>query len=442
MISLDKLDTPITEEQRQVLRPVLESLQGNILHGHKRERAVHLFFRFQAGRQQEVRARLRDIARDGTVTSSWHQDKDRPGLFCSVFLSAAGYRYLDPRLVVGFSAEFQNGMKGARESLRDDPTLWEPDYAHDFHAMVLLACSHPQTLCQAAQEMQRHFTPVTDYPRKEEWGKVIRVNGKGVEHFRYADGISQPLFFQKDIERYRQQSALEWDPSAGPSLVLVPDPNGGEHDFGSYLVFRKLEQNVWGFFREVGKLANELGVDPNLAGAFAIGRFQDSTPVVLQDTDGRPDDHLSNFSFSSDPEGRKCPYHAHIRKLNPRDDVASARDRRIARRGITYGERAPDLSDLPAHGVGLLFMCFQRDIKWQFEFLQSRWANNTNFLRENTGVDPMIGHIGAGKPVPQKWPPSWGAPRAAHQPVNFGSFVTLRGGEYFFAPSINFLKNL
>jgi Dyp-type peroxidase family len=297
-------------------------------------------------------------------------------------------------------------------------------------------------LGQAAQEIQRHFAPVTLYPRTEEWGKVIRVNCRGVEHFGYADGISQPLFFQKDLERGKQQSVTEWDPSAGPSLVLVQDPHGGEYDFGSYLVFRKLEQNVWGFFQEIEKLAEELGLAPTLAGAFAIGRFQDSTPVVLHGTDGRPDDHLSNFSFSSDPEGRKCPYHAHIRKLNPRDDVASSRDRRIARRGITYGERAPDLRDQPTHGVGLLFMCYQRDIKRQFEFLQSRWANNANFLRENTGVDPMLGHMSVRKPVPQKWPPSWGAPRAAHQPVNFGNFVTLRGGEYFFAPSITFLKNL
>jgi hypothetical protein len=87
-------------------------------------------------------------------------------------------------------------------------------------------------------------------------------------------------------------------------------------------------------------------------------------------------------------------------------------------------------------------MCYQSDIKRQFEFLQSRWANNTNFLREHTGVDPMIGRIGIGKPVAQRWPTPWGAPRAKHQPFNFGSFVTFRGGEYFFAPSIRFLKGL
>ena len=96
---------------------------------------------------------------------------------------------------------------------------------------------------------------------------------------------------------------------------------------------------------------------------------------------------------------------------------------------------------MPREGVGLLFMCYQRDIKNQFESLQFLQANNTNFFQDNTGVDPVIGRMGW-EPPPQKWPPEWDTPRAEQQPFSFGGFVTLKGGEYFFAPSMSFLKNL
>jgi len=107
---------------------------------------------------------------------------------------------------------------------------------------------------------------------------------------------------------------------------------------------RKLEQNVKGFVGAVTALAGKLGLDAysaetgvdgtELAGAFAIGRFRDGTPVVVQKIPGLHEDDQFNFSFSDDPEGGRCPYHAHIRKLNPRDDASHARQHRIARRGI------------------------------------------------------------------------------------------------------------
>ncbi len=73
---------------------------------------------------------------------------------------------------------------------------------------------------------------------------------KSIEHFGYTDSLSQPLFFQSDLEWERQQGERThvWDPGAGPDLVLVPDPYGREGcDSGSYLVFRKLEQHVRAF---------------------------------------------------------------------------------------------------------------------------------------------------------------------------------------------------
>jgi deferrochelatase/peroxidase EfeB len=178
-----------------------------------------------------------------------------------------------------------------------------------------------------------------------------------------------------------------------------------------------------------------------------MGRFQDGTPVALHDAAGWPGDHNDFNFFDNDRDGQKCPYHAHIRKVNARDDTANSRQRQIVRRGITYGERVkepkddPSPAEMPTGGVGLLFMCYQKDIKKQFEFLYFRQANNVNFVREKTGIDPVIGQMQKAQPQ-QQWPVAWGAPQSEQQPCSFGGFVTPRGAEYLFAPSISFLKKL
>jgi deferrochelatase/peroxidase EfeB len=127
------------------------------------------------------------------------------------------------------------------------------------------------------------------------------------------------------------------------------------------------------------------------------------------------------------------------------------RSRRITRRGITYGTRAkhPDddqsLNDLPIGGVGLLFMCFQASITDQFAFMQQSWVNSEGFLLPQTGVDPVIAQAPAAPaPIPQTWHPEFGNPSPLAPTVgfSFGQFVTLKGGEFFFAPSIPFLKGL
>jgi deferrochelatase/peroxidase EfeB len=86
-------------------------------------------------------------------------------------------------------------------------------------------------------------------------------------------------------------------------------------------------------------------------------------------------------------------------------------------------------------------MCFQSNIARQFGFLQKNWANNLDFVQPATGLDPVIGQKAAGEPpLAQQWPPQWG--QQGKQPFDFGGFVTMKGGEFFFAPSIAFLRQL
>ncbi|MCX7325516.1 MAG: hypothetical protein NTZ14_14020 [Hyphomicrobiales bacterium] len=137
----------------------------------------------------------------------------------------------------------------------------------------------------------------------------------------------------------------------------------------------------------------------------AVGRFEDGTPFIMQQTDGLGP--ANDFNDNSDPKGAMCPFRSHIRKTNPRGEsavkraqfgvtVASERGHIMARRGITHGERTQDadkqfLDLVPTKDVGLLFMAYMSSIENQFEFTQATWANNTGFVAPNSGLDPVLG---------------------------------------------------
>ena len=76
-----------------------------------------------------------------------------------------------------------------------------------------------------------------------------------------------------------------------------------------------------------------------------------------------------------------------------------------------------------------------RSVANQFAFIQKMWVNNAEFVRPGTGTDPVIGQ---GPASTQNLPRAWGS--AATAGFDFGGFVTLKGGEFFFAPSIPFLR--
>ena len=53
-----------------------------------------------------------------------------------------------------------------------------------------------------------------------------------------------------------------------------------EDGYCSYMVFRKLEQNVKKFRKSAGDLANLLNIDADGAAALAVGRHRDATPAI------------------------------------------------------------------------------------------------------------------------------------------------------------------
>ena len=113
---------------------------------------------------------------------------------------------------------------------------------------------------------------------------------------------------------------------------------------------------------------------------------------------------------------------------------AREQTRRIARRGITYTN--------DDNTVGLIFMCFQSDIKDQFEFMQRTWANNHNFSKKETGLDPVISQDG-GPQEPNDFP-NWptGYNSKGRRRIRFDEHVKFLGGKYFFTPSMSGLRGL
>lgn len=468
---------------------LLSTVQGNILKGHGRNHTANIFIEFHADHVQAARDWLTTFAAD-TVTSAklqlaqterFKQHKVSGGLFAGLYVSWAGYDYFDVKQrPEGPDSAFALGMKNAK--LEDPPvSKWEATFQDlSIHVMVLLAHHDKDELnaeVTSLLDAVRQLTLPASMPPDDigrflsekigvEYGNAIRnANGDGLEHFGYVDGISQPLFFLDEVRQDRElrapNNAVEaWNPEADTALVLVPDHKDADTQ-GSFYVFRKLEQDVRAFKRAERELALKLGfVDDQLelAGAMLVGRFEDGTPVTMSGADGMiRSGSANNFDYAGDAQAMKCPFHGHIRKTNPRGagvpGVSKEADKQrvMARRGIPYGQRevgtefdcAPEQLPTGA-GVGLLFQSFQADLGRQFEFIQKMWANNVEFPLLNpqvTGLDPLIGQGQSAGARDFVWPNHYDAAPGQTTTLSFPQLVTMKGGEYFFAPSLTTLKS-
>jgi Dyp-type peroxidase family len=446
---------------------MLGELQPNILKAHVRDHLSALFLAF--GDAAEARAFLVSVT--GKMKSAKaHLDevsafKTAGGAgtpYVGVGLTAAGYRALGVDGNMPQDEAFLRGMTaaGTRQQLNDPPrSTFDPGYRGEIHAIVLVGDATDKAMTARRNEILG-LLPDSATVLAEETG-LGRVNarGEGIEHFGYVDGRSQPLFLAEDVdaEKNNTDGINVWNPAAPLDQVLVPDtaaPDPGVH-FGSYFVFRKLEQNVRRFKQAEADLADTLGLtgeDRERAGAMIIGRFEDGTPLTTQREDGAESPVSNNFTYDSDRAALKCPFQAHIRKTNPRgsgnaQDPAAERRHLMARRGVTYGERPDDPNaDVPpaarpSGGVGLLFMAFNSELGNQFEFTQAIWADNPGFpIVEGVtpGLDPVIGQ---GERGSSDYTVEWGgSTQRTAGPVP--QAVTLRGGEYFFMPSLAFLRSL
>jgi len=468
-MSINVHDTGI-DPQDPAYAPLFDNLQGNILKPHGREHALLLLLQLTAD-PQVVSDWLQNLVAAGVITSAsrqaeqtraWREGRGAGETFGSLLLSARGYQTLGvplenlqqlfPEAATPGNGvpvtPFSQGMTQAAATLSDpQQDKWEPVYQQRIDAMLLLADDDASRLEDVRVQVEAGMAGAATVIGEERGRTLRNAEGEPMEHFGFADGISQPLFLSPDLVAARARNGTSyWDPAAPLNLVLLNDPLAPAPDsFGSYLVFRKLEQDVDGFQQARKDLASLLakGSGPSLAGAFAVGRFEDGTPLALSPS--AADNATNNFDYAADARGTRCPFHAHIRKTNPRGGTVATpgptfgdeRTHRIARRGIPYGSAA---NGGHMTSKGLLFMCYQSDISGQFSFMQKLWASNPGFPNPNTALDPLIGEPANGHLPGQVWPAKWGA-AAAEVTFDFRGFVTLKGGEFFFAPSLPFLRN-
>lgn len=447
---------------------LLSDLQGNILKGHGRDYAVHLFLQFKPDQTDALKQWIKNFA--SQVTSAQKQSNEAQiyrtnklkGIttesdpFINFLLTCRGYEALGfaPYQIPG-NEPFRFGMKNnSIKNLLRDPAVeeWETGFQQEIHALLIIANDNLVELLQTANHITQELYLFAQVVHREDGFVLRNETQEPIEHFGFADGVSQPLFLKQDVRKADlRDSFANWDPRAPLSLILAQDPNGKlEDSYGSYLVYRKLEQDVPAFLSAEQLLAEKLNIDRELAGALIMGRFRDGTPVTLSDI---PATITNDFNYSSDVTATKCPFHAHIRKSNPRGDTGrvpssgvteeqaleTEKNHRIARRGINFG--ACDHTQAESTGSGLLFLCFQADITNQFNFIQASWSNINNFVQVNVGPDPVIAQTVPGAERKQKWPLKWGEPETTDQ-FDFQLWVHMKGGEYFFAPSISFLKEL
>lgn len=153
---------------------------------------------------------------------------------------------------------------------------------------------------------------------------------------------------------------------------------------GSFMVFRKLEQDVARWNEFLFERSKALGIKPGLLGARLMGRWKSGCPIQLSpevdDTALGKDEHRNNsfvFNAIGDNLSEKCPVGAHIWKTFLRNDASSAANRdtidqsRILRRGIPYGV---ELDADPNGKRGLLFVSCQSNISLGFRLIQRSWA--------------------------------------------------------------------
>jgi deferrochelatase/peroxidase EfeB len=127
--------------------------------------------------------------------------------------------------------------------------------------------------------------------------------------------------------------------------------------------------------------------------------------------------------------------------MNPRDTglerLTDVNVHRLIRRGTTYGSpydpnALSEEDDKVPRGAYFLFISAKA--MTTIEFLQQEWINDGNFMGLGSERDPIIGlqEDGAMFTVPKE-----PVRRRVH---GIETFNVLRGGEYFFMPSLSALR--
>jgi Dyp-type peroxidase family len=457
---MQTIDNASDDSFRGFDRSELADIQRNTVKALPVDKASYRFIKITnpAGFRAFLAALLKEKAMAGEPTDG----EPSPYLAINIGFTSSGLEQLgvSKDIIDSFPQVFRDGMAARAEQLGDigtaAPQYWDGWLGSvDVHAVLVLSASPAEAL----QKLEKRLGELVEQPRVDcfelldsatgEWARADS-NAPRREHFGFRDGIGQPLVKVKT--KPARNTRMHGAPNvvaAGEFILGYLDEDGSLQNrpcdinlarSGTYMVFRKLAQDVAGFRRFLTK-NGRTEQEKDLLAAQMVGRWQDGTPLAVSPTGGIGD-ATNEFTYEADKDGHKCPFTAHIRRANPRDskDLDEVSRHRIIRRGIPYGPRydaTKEDGQEDDNERGMLFVCFNSRIDLQFEFLQREWINKGDFFGHASAVkDPLVGNneerlsdqfILPGEPVP-----IYDVPR----------FVMLKGGDYFFLPGINALKLL
>lgn len=452
----------------------LSNIQGNILLGYAsfpHARFLYLGIR-SADDARALVQRLLDT--DSITPAQWDAKPDTTLNLALTFNGLRAFGVPEESLAT-FPAEFQDGMKARAKLLGDvgesSPEKWdEPWTTSQVHVLVMIYGKTADVLearCQAFREM----LPSGIEELGHQPAGLLCIDGETTrrEHFGFVDGLSNPSVegvhgegkarAREDIGNpdgkggFRKIPVGEFIlgyPGEGGELAPMPQPSLLAED-ATYLVFRKLEQNVQAYRRyldeQVASFTQALP-DGVPAGATAreflaakmMGRWQDGSSLVKHPNEPA-NDTGNTFGYAGDPAGARCPLGAHVRRANPRDALGfggrTMSRRRLIRRGIAYGKYLPP-GQQDEERRGIIFIAFNSGFD-QFEFVQRVWMNFGDDFQQGNDTDPIAGSRKEGRMMIP------GDEKTGRQPFicfDIPSFVETRGGDYFFVPSLTGLSLL
>ena len=488
----------------RVSSEALDDIQGIITSGYGHLPQAAYFFVTMAN-ADGARRWLARLSTSITSSRRWTgrgSTEGKPRVAVNIGITAEGLRAsgLSAEVLRTFPLEFQEGIASQERSriLGDTgasaPEEWEVGGPHTgpVHAMLLLFAADESALeeiCRVQRDILESCDGVAELSGSMQRGYRAETES---EPFGFHDGIAQPpiaglaghgvptgefiLGYENHYGLIPPTPVVPREQDPGGTLPRLTSPYHATRDLGdlgrhgSYLVYRKLQQDVAGFWQFMAREAARDGsADPARMVWLAskcVGRWPSGAPLML--SPDRDDPQLAekdDFFYAGDPDGARCPVGAHVRRTNPRDALkpypapqsrSMTEAHRLLRRGRTYGPPLFDprvldcdsgydmleaLARIRDDGQrrGVHFFCVNASLKSQFEFVQQAWCNNPRFGGLNDNMDPLTSSpCSAETPSRMTIPHARGSLRTHPLP----RFVTVKAGAYLFLPSLTAIRYL